>query len=287
MILDNILKGEDMKKVAVIHDLSGIGRCSLNAAISILSVLKMQPCPLPTAILSNQTGFDSFSFLDFTSYMKDYYSHWKEIGYTFDAIYSGFLGSDQQIEILVDFIQQFKTEQSLVMIDPVMGDGGKLYPIYPQTYPQQMKKLIQYADVITPNFTEFSLLTGYDVEKEGINKERLLECADKLAAIGPKKIIITGATDSRFPKYLFNIGMDFEKNHYMEVSTVYNQISYSGTGDIFASIVCGYLVEGYALEESIRIATEFIAKAIEYTAQYGLDTNEGIMYEIFLKEMEI
>ena len=282
-----------MKKVAVIHDLSGIGRCSLNVAISILSVLKTQPCPLPTAILSNQTGFKSFSFLDFTPYIKEYYSHWKEIGYTFDAIYSGFLGSALQIELLTDFIKQFKTDKNLVMIDPVMGDNGKLYSIYPQDYPQHMQKLIAYADVITPNMTEFELLTGYDTSKEGINKEKFLSFGEKLAISGPKQILITGVIDKNRPGYLFNIGMDFKKAEYFKIETPYNHVSYSGTGDIFASVTCGYLSHGYGLKESAQIATKFIAKAIDYTTEYGrnreqvLDTNEGIMYEIFLKELNV
>jgi len=282
-----------MKKVAVIHDLSGIGRCSLNVAISILAVLKNQACPLPTAILSNQTGFKNFSFLDFTPYIKEYYSHWKQIGYTFDAIYSGFLGSVSQIDLLTDFITQFKTDKTLVIIDPVMGDNGKLYSIYPQDYPQHMKALIHYADVITPNFTEFELLTGYDALKEGINKEKLLEHGRKLAELGPKQIIVTGVVDEKRPQYLFNVGMDFKKEDYFEIGVPYNNISYSGTGDIFASIVCGYLTHGYALKESVERATHFIAKAIDYTTKYAkdhrqvVDTNEGIMYEIFLKELDI
>lgn len=282
-----------MKKVAVIHDLSGIGRCSLNVAISILAVLKMQPCPLPTAILSNQTGFKSFSFLDFTPHIKTYYSHWKAIGYQFDAIYSGFLGSVAQIELLTDFIKQFKTEKTLVMIDPVMGDNGKLYSIYPQVYPQHMKALISYADVITPNLTEFTLLTRYDPSREEINKEKIFEYGRDLAKSGPQRIIVTGVIDKNRPGHLFNIGMDYRKEECFEIGVGYNNISYSGTGDIFASIVCGYLSHNYGLRESIEIASEFIAKVIDYTAEYGslsqktLDTNEGIMYENFLKELDV
>ncbi|WP_069998630.1 pyridoxamine kinase [Cellulosilyticum sp. I15G10I2] len=276
-----------MKKVAVIHDLSGIGRCSLNAAISILAVLKKQPCPLPTAILSNQTGFKSFSFLDFTQYIKEYYSHWKKIGYHFDTIYSGFLGSIEQIELLTDFIKQFKTDKTLVMIDPVMGDNGKLYAVYPEDYPKHMRELIRHADVITPNFTEFTLLTGYDAQEEGINKQKLIACGRELAENGPQQIIVTGICSAEQPDHLYNLGMDFAKDVCFEVGTSYNNISYSGTGDIFASIVCGYLTDGYTLEESVKIAAEFIAKAIDYTSKYNLDTNEGIMYEIFLKELNI
>lgn len=276
-----------MKKVAVIHDLSGIGRCSLNVAISILAVLQKQPCPLPTAILSNQTGFKDFSFLDFTPYIREYYHHWEKLGYHFDGIYSGFLGSVQQINLLEDFIKIFKKDHTLVMIDPVMGDNGKLYSIYPDDYPEHMKKLIQHADVITPNATEFSLLTGYDFQKEGMNKERILEYANVLSEMGPSQIIITGVVSKTDSDNIYNIGMDFKEQIYFEEGIPYNKISYSGTGDIFASIVCGYLTEGYKLQESVKIAAGFIAKAIEYTTKYQLDTNEGIMYENFLKELNI
>ncbi len=273
-----------MKKTAVINDLSGIGRCSLNVAISILSTLKVQACPLPTALLSNQTGFKEFSFLDFTPYMRDYFKHWKTIGYHFDSIYSGFLGSTEQIEVLSDFIDAFKEEQTLVLIDPVMGDNGLLYSIYPEDYPGYMQKLVAKADIITPNLTEFSLLTGYDLAW-GIQKEKLLAYAGELTKNGLKQMVITGVWDEKNPKELINIGVDFDKNHYFEKKVSYDGISYSGTGDIFASILCGYLTRGYSLQEAVCIASEFITKAIGYTSQFQLDTNEGILYENFLKEL--
>lgn len=286
-------EGGNMKKVAVIHDLSGIGRCSLNVAISILAVLKLQPCPMPTAILSNQTGFKSFSFLDFTPYIKGYYAHWKELGYTFDTIYSGFLGSTEQMVLVADFIKQFKTEKTLVVIDPVMGDHGELYAIYPKDYPEYMKTLIGYADVITPNMTEFTLLTGYNPLEEGVSKGKFLEHGERLAHLGPHQIIVTGVIDQNRPGYLFNIGMDFKRGEYFEVEAQYNGRAYSGTGDIFASIICGYLTHGYGLKQSIEIATKFIAKAIHYTTEFAhdlgqaMDPNEGVMYEVFLRELDI
>ena len=161
-----------MKKSAIINDLSGIGRCSLNVAIAILATLKIQTCPLPTAILSNQTGFDEFSYLDFTPHMKDYYAYWDKLNYEFDSIYSGFLGSKEQVEILVDFIKRFKKKDTLVLIDPVMGDNGVLYPVYEKTYPIDMRRLVALADVITPNITELTLLLGVTLE-EVITKEDL------------------------------------------------------------------------------------------------------------------
>lgn len=276
-----------MKKVALINDLSGIGRCSLNVALPILTHLELQTCTLPTAILSNQTGFKEYSFLDFTPHMRDYYEHWNKIGYQFDGIYSGFLGSKEQVKEVLEFIKAFRKPHTMVMIDPVMGDNGKLYPIYEGDYPAVMKQLIKYADVITPNITEFALLTGYDLENEGINKEKIKCYAEALSKEGPKLIAITGIVDSEDASKMFSMGFDFKNKEYFEVTAPYNGKSYSGTGDIFASILCGYLVQGYRLKDGVQEATTFISKAIAYTEQFDIQTTEGIMYEIFLKELNL
>ena len=275
-----------MKKAAVINDLSGIGRCSLTVALTLLNTLEVQACPLPTAILSNQTGFDSFSFVDFTPYMRQFFEQWKIIGYSFDSIYSGFLGSKEQISIVLEFIKLFKEEQTLVLIDPVMGDNGELYTIYDEDYPVYMKKLVAQADVITPNMTEFSLLTGYDLTW-GIDKERIKKYAKELALHGPKQIVITGVWDKSKPECLTNIGLDFTTETYFTEEVSYNGKSYSGTGDIFASVLCGYLTQGYSLQEAVTIASTFISKAITYTSDFDINTKEGIMYERFLKELSI
>ena len=275
-----------MKKAAVINDLSGIGRCSLTVALTLLNTLEVQACPLPTAILSNQTGFDSFSFVDFTPYMRQFFEQWKVIGYSFDSIYSGFLGSKEQISIVLEFIKLFKEEQTLVLIDPVMGDNGELYTIYDKDYPVYMKKLVAQADVITPNMTEFSLLTGYNLDW-GIDKERIKKYARELALNGPKQIVITGVWDKSNPESLTNIGLDFTTETYFTEEVSYNGKSYSGTGDIFASVLCGYLTQGYSLQQAVTIASTFISKAITYTSDFDISTKEGIMYERFLKELSI
>lgn len=276
-----------MKKAALIHDLSGIGRCSLNAAITVTASMGIQPCPLPTAILSNQTGFESFSFLDFTPYMKAYYEAWKKIGYTFDVIYSGFLGSKEQIDLLMEFMLDFKQLDTLVLIDPVMGDNGELYPIYNEDYPEYMKRLVEYATIITPNMTEFSLLTGYDYKMDGLNRKKIYEYARVLSEMGPKQIVITGLIDPENPDRLINLGIDFNTNESFEVEAFYNGKSYSGTGDLFASVLCGCLTRGDSLRQSVYVATDFISKAVTYTSNYPIETTEGIMYEIFLKELSV
>lgn len=279
-----------MKRAAIINDLSGIGRCSLNVATTILANLEVQACPLPTAVLSNQTGFGEFSFLDFTPHMKEYYTYWEKLKLEFDAIYSGFLGSKEQVEILLDFVMRFKKEQTLVLIDPVMGDDGELYSVYETTYPEDMKKLVALADVITPNITELKLLLGIDLGKQITREELRLYETDQerlkeLKALGPKKIIVTGIIEDN---EMYTMGIDLEKNEWHEVKVDYNHKSYSGTGDIFASIICGTLTHGVDLKTSITLATDFISKAITYTEkQPNWDTRHGIMYEKFLKELSI
>lgn len=279
-----------MKRAAIINDLSGLGRCSLNVATTILSVLEVQACPLPTAVLSNQTGFKEFSFLDFTPHMKEYYTHWEKMKLEFDAIYSGFLGSTEQVEIIIDFVKRFKKENTLVLIDPVMGDNGILYPIYETTYPEDMKRLVALADVITPNITELKLLLGIPLEEEMTREELRLYQTDHdkredLKALGPKKIIVTGLIEE---DEMYSVGIDLEQDEWYEVKTAYNHKSYSGTGDIFASILCGALTRGQQLKTSIELATHFISKAIQYTEEVpNWDTRNGIMFEKFLKELSI
>lgn len=277
-----------MKRAAIINDLSGLGRCSLNVAISILANLEVQTCPLPTAILSNQTGFEHFSFLDFTPYMREYFKKWQEMGYTFDAIYSGFLGSHEQVEVVLEFIEAFKTSDTLVLIDPVMGDDGVLYPIYDETYPTHMRELIKYADVITPNMTELALLTGIKLNKEVVSAKMLSTYKEQLLTLGPKKIVVTGVTCEAHPNQVMNISIDLERDKYFEEVVSYNHKSYSGTGDIFASILCGCLTRGTTLKQGVKLATAFISKAIAYTDQVpNWDVREGVMYEKFLKELSI
>ncbi|MEG2857909.1 MAG: bifunctional hydroxymethylpyrimidine kinase/phosphomethylpyrimidine kinase, partial [Clostridia bacterium] len=152
--------GCTLPKCAVINDLSGFGRCSLTVTRPILSAMGIQTCPLPTAILSNHTGYDNFYFADFTQHMREYYSKWDELNLSFDAIYTGFLGNAQQIEIILDFIDKFKSEKTLLFVDPVMGDNGDIYATYDKNLCSEMRRLVARADIITPNLTEACILAG-------------------------------------------------------------------------------------------------------------------------------
>lgn len=166
-----------IQKVAAIHDLSGFGRASLTTIIPILSTMEIQTCPLPTAVLSTQTsGFEDYSFIDLTDYMEEHIAHWKKLNLDFDCIYSGFLGSVRQIQIVSDFVEYFKRKDNLVVVDPVLGDNGSLYDTMGEEMVCEMKKLVSKADIITPNFTEAAFLLGEDCRKNISEGDKKLAC---------------------------------------------------------------------------------------------------------------
>jgi pyridoxine kinase len=273
---------KDIKKIAAVHDLSGLGRCSLTACIPILSVMGVQCCPIPTAVLSSQTGFQSYSYLDFTPYISDYINEWEKSDVELDAIYTGFLGSEQQIDVVIDFISRFKKPNTFVAVDPVMGDNGCLYPIYSDSMCDNMKRLISKADIVMPNLTEAAFLAGYKRSIFDMKKSDIYDIAKCISQLGPQKIIITGAiTENTITNYAF----DFSQGLQFEKSSNYNHKTYSGTGDIFASIICGSLLNGENLQNSVNKASDFVEKAVNYTSSIGSDIKHGIIFEKFLKEL--
>ena len=164
----------NQKKIAVINDISGFGRCSVAVAMPIISALKIQCCPVPTSIFSNHTGFPSYFFDDYTEKMPAYIAQWKKLGLEFDGITSGFLGSKAQIDIVKDFIRDFKTDRTTVVVDPVMGDYGKPYATYTPQLCQEMKRLVKYADILTPNLTEACILTDTPYRGDKVPPSRVL-----------------------------------------------------------------------------------------------------------------
>lgn len=269
-----------IKKVAAVHDMSGIGRCSLTAVIPILSTLGIQCCPFPTAILSNQTEYSKFTFLDLTDNMNEYKKAWKELDAFFDCIYSGFLASIDQINIVAEFIKS--NPEALKVIDPVMGDNGVIYDTYTKEMCIKLKELIKMADLVTPNLTEACILTNRNYNSIVVTEDNLTSIAKEIALLGAKKVVITGVVRD---EEVWNIAYDKGNKKSFIIKSKYNNKSYSGTGDIFTSIIIGMLLRGYDLKKSIEKATEFIQKSIEFTSQYNTDTKEGIMFELFLKEL--
>ena len=268
-----------LKKVAAINDLSGIGKCSLTVAIPILSSLKVQCCPFPTAILSSQSGFSEYTFLDLTSEMKNYSNTWKNLNLNIDTICSGFLGSIDQIDIVSDFIKQ--NPNAYVIIDPVLGDNGNLYPIFNEKTCSKMKDLISHSNLITPNVTEACLLLNKEY-KEDFSKDEVINIAKELCELGPEKVIITGIIKDDI---IYNLSYDKYKDRYFTYGLKYNKCSYSGTGDIFVSIVCGLITNNYDLDFAVKTASDFIYKCIDYTSKYEKDRNHGVMFEMFLNDL--
>ena len=269
-----------MKKVAAIHDLSGIGRCSLTVAIPILSALKVQCCPFPTAILSSQTGYPEFTFLDLTSEMSKHSKVWRNLKVDFDCIYSGFLGSEDQIEIVTNFIKENKN--AFIVVDPVMGDDGVMYPVFSHEMRNKIKNLVRVSNLTTPNLTEACFITNRDYTKKDFSRDELIKIAKDISDLGPNKVIITGIIEGN---NMLNLGYDKDLGEYFFTSIEYNNCSYSGTGDIFTSIVCGLLTNDYDLNFSVHTATNFIYKTIKYTSEFNTNRNDGVMFEQFLNEL--
>ncbi len=268
-----------IKKVAAIHDMSGIGKCSLTVAIPILSALKTQCCPFPTAILSSQTAYPKFSYCDLTSQMEEYAKVWKELNLNLDTIYSGFLGSIHQIDIVCNFIKN--NENAYIIVDPVMGDSGKYYDTFDDEICEKIKDLVKVSDLVTPNLTEACLLTKKKYHTN-YTLEETIDLAKEISDLGPEKVIITGLV---IKDHIINVGFDKSTGEVFSYQTDYNHQYYSGTGDIFTSIVAGLITNDYNLFDSIKIATDFISKCVEYTSKYDIDHNNGVFFEVFLNDL--
>ena len=269
-----------MKKIAAINDLSGIGRCSLSVALPIISSLKVQCCPFPTSILSSQTGYPKFTFLDLTDEMTSYYKVWKDLNINFDCIYSGFLGSVNQIDIVYEFINE--NPNAFVVVDPIMGDNGELYPIFNKEYHIKMKELVKISNLTTPNLTEACFLTKRDLSKKNFTRNEIIEIAKDLSNLGPNKVIITGILEDN---NISNLAYDKETDEIFFTSIKYNNCSYSGTGDIFTSILSAMICRGFDLKYCVETATNFIYKVVEYSSQFNSDRNDGIKFEQFLGDL--
>ncbi len=180
------------KRVLAVHDLCSFGRCSLTAAIPVISAMGMQVCPLPTAFFSNNLTYGEFTFHDFTDKMTGFMDRWEKLGFRYDAVYSGFLASVEQIEVVRDAARRFASrEGALVVVDPAMGDDGKLYPVFGPEYVEAMRTLVKEATLITPNFTEACFLLGESCGTEVPSSEALRAMTEKLAALGAKQVVIT------------------------------------------------------------------------------------------------
>ncbi len=269
-----------MKKVAVINDMSGFGKCSLTVALPILSSLGIECCPVPTAILSNQTGYDSFYSVDFTDHLPSYIDIWKNQDVKFDAILVGYLASEKQVEIILDFIKNFKNEDTVVIVDPIMADDGVIYHTYNNELCNEVKKLTEKAEIITPNLTELCILCDADYkETDGKKDIKVIgELASSLLSKTTKTVVVTGV---KIQNEVYNIiatekGVDV-------VKSILLRGAYSGTGDIFSSIICGEIINGSSVFDAVVLATEFITKSIKSTPTHKDYEPNGVNFQPHLE----
>lgn len=269
------------RKCAVINDFSGFGRCSLAVALPVLSVMGVQCCSIPTAVLSNHTGYDSYFFDSFTDKMPAYINEWKKLGLGFDLIFSGFLGCAEQIDLVCSFIDDFKS--SKVIVDPVMGDNGKIYATYTDEMCQKMRFLAEKADIITPNITEACILADKEYLGESISDKQARSLVESLNLGGKRSVVITGIhCGNKIKTALY----DLETSEFNVICTDRAKITYPGTGDLFSSILCGATAQGESLLDATIKAAEFVSKAAIYTNKFETDINDGIAFEKFLSELK-
>ncbi len=275
-----VKKKNILKNCAVINDLSGYGRCALTVSLPILSALHVRACPVPTAILSNHTGFDEYFFSDFTENMEPYFDYWEKLNLHFDGIYTGFLGSERQVDIINTFVDKFKSPDTPLFVDPVMGDHGKLYSTYTPHLVERMKELSSHADVITPNLTELSFLCD-------VPYDELLHADDKAiftlaSKIGARNVVITGIRrDSR----VYNLAIDCKSGETFSASSSYIGGEYCGTGDLFASVLFGCMIRGKTLSRALSLATSFLKKAVKSSSELGVSPLDGIAFEPVLHKL--
>lgn len=270
------------KKIAMINDIAGFGRCSTTVALPVISAMKVQACPVPTSVFSNHTGFPIYHFDDYTDNMTDYLDAWDKLGLSFDGILCGFLGSVRQIQIVEQFILK-QANSPLVILDPVMGDHGQAYHTITEEHCREMKKLIQYSDMITPNITEACLLTGTPYQDNGWVPSDIQNILRKLHQMGPSQIAITGIQeDDYYVNYIFSEKYK-ETDCFKIIRSEAAGESRPGTGDIFASILAADAVNGTDFYTSVQKASDFIRICTDASSQAGIPVPEGVCFENFLE----
>ncbi len=270
-----------MKRIVSIQDISCLGKCSLTVALPIISAMGVECSILPTAVLSTHTMFSGFTCKDLTDQIEPIAAHWKASGLGFDAVYTGYLASAQQVDHVCAFFDAFRREGSLIVVDPVMADNGKLYPAFGPEFPGQMARVCTKADLILPNLTEASLLTGLPYRTE-YDEAYIKEMLQALAALGPRYAALTGVSFE--PGKLGVMYYDRVGGQYGSYFTEHLPATFHGTGDVFASTCVGALMRGMTLGEALALAADYTVESIRLTLEtpdanwYGVEFERAIPY---------
>ena len=265
------------KTVAAIHDLSGVGRCALTVVTPVLSVLGAQVCPVPTAVLSAHTAFSGIAVRDLTDFLPAYLAHWRALGLRFDAVYAGYLGSPRQVEIVSDFLKE--QEAAIKVLDPVMGDDGRLYSGMAEEMPKKWRALCAHADVVTPNMTEYALLTGEAYSLAPRTRAQAEGMLQTLLDMGANSAVITSLP---LEGGLANVYMRRGDRQMGLCAFERLDAHYPGTGDLFASVLTGALLRGEGLDGATRRATDFTRRCVERSLGIPRPVNYGVDLEPLL-----
>ncbi len=277
------MKTKTLKTCAVINDLSGFGRCALNVTIPVMSAIGVRVLAVPTAVLSNHTGFSEYYFSDLTGGMREYFGAWEKLSLSYDGIYSGFLGSEEQADIIAEFIKKNRGENTHLFVDPAMGDDGKLYPTCTDGLMRKMRELIREADIITPNLTEACFLAGCDYEEmKSASIEKISNLALHLTQLGATRVVITGVYKG---DKVLNVVCDGVRDEIFTTSSKCVAGEFCGTGDLFASILFGESLKGKSLRSAVRSASGIVARAAKFSEALGVSKTDGIAFEPFLKRL--
>lgn len=278
------------KRVAAIHDLSGFGKCSLTVALPILSAAGIETSALPTAILSTHTGgISGYTYRDLTEDMRPVMKHWKSLDIKFDAIYTGFLGSFEQLDIVKEFFDAFRQEDNLILVDPVMGDNGELYTVFTREFAAGMRMLCQKADIIVPNLTEAALLLDEPYHPGPYTHAYIESLLRKLGALGPQKVVLTGVYFKEDELGTATYDRTTDTIDYVFTQKIPGY--YHGTGDVFASALLSALLNDFSLIDAAAIAVHFTTDSIRRTYKAKTDYRFGVNFEQsfpdFLKELKL
>lgn len=266
-----------MKRILTIQDISCIGKCSVTAALPILSAMGMETVILPTAVLSSHTAFSDYTFHDLTGEMQKITANWKAQGITFDAVYTGYLGSIEQVFIVEELLAEFRTPDTCLFVDPVLGDFGRLYSGFSEDFPKHMTRLCRAADVIVPNLTEASQMLGIPYAENGYQENDIRSILHKLSEIGAKKVILTGVSFAE--SEVGFMGYDAERSQYFSYFHKKFPQQFHGTGDVFASTCVGGLMRSFSLEQAARLAEDFTLESIRATLDAPDMRWYGVHYE--------
>ncbi len=274
-----------LMRVAALHDISGFGRASLTIAIPILATMGIQVCPLPTAVLSSQTsGIEGFTFHDLTSELDPILDHWQRMELRFDCVYSGFLGNPRQIAIAERCIHEFLLPEGFSLVDPVLGDNGVLDPTHDEDMVCAMRELIRHADIITPNLTEAAFLLDEPYHPL-LSDDQLKRQLSLLTAMGPGIAVITSAPSVR-SGYCAAVAYDRSQDRFWKIEDAFVPAFYPGTGDTFASVLVGALLQGDSLPVSLERAVRFVTLGIHETYGFAMPHTDGVLLERTLPALQ-